>query len=108
MTTSFIELTTGADAGDAFLASSYADMASYPPTGLGQKHGFIRIEPEIGEKPHEAASRLIENDASPIFGVDAPAGCIQVDGGQFLFFGWARKDDRAVDGGISPQRLEAA
>lgn len=95
MTTTFIELITGADAGDAFLASTYADMASYPPTGIGQKHGFVQILPEVGETPYEAAARLIKHESSPIYGVNAPAGCIKIDDDRFLFFGWARKDDRS-------------
>ena len=86
----FYQTATGEDAGDAFLAASYADMGSYPPTGIGQKHGFMLLRPADGEEPKAAASRLVRDQASPIFGLSAPAGCIPLSKQEFLFFGWAR------------------
>lgn len=94
MTTSFILKAKGADAGEAFLASSYKDMAAYPPSSMGQKHSFIQFVPSEGEEPLKAASRLITTEGSPVYGVAAPAGCIQIAEGDFLFFGWANLTDR--------------
>lgn len=94
MTKTFIQMFAGADAGDAFLASSYADMAAYPPTGIGQKHGFIQLSPANGERARDAALRYIEQEGSPIFGVNAPAGCIKISDQEFLFFGWVRDAGR--------------
>jgi hypothetical protein len=91
MTTAFFETVPGSDPSDAFLAGSYADMASYPPTGLGLKRGFMLVQPAAGEEPHEFAQRLIEDESSPIYGPAAPAGCIPLPDASYLFFGWARK-----------------
>src|SRR3546814_5008953 len=89
MTKTFIRLQKGADAGDAFLASSYADMAAYPPSDIGQKHGFVQFAPQEGESPEATAKRLMHAEESPIANVRAPAGCIALSEQEFLFFGWA-------------------
>ncbi|QAY80346.1 hypothetical protein [Sphingosinicella sp. BN140058] len=88
MTTTFIQTVTGEDHGDAFLSGGLQDMASYPPRGLGLKDRFLLVDRAPGQHPEEVAARLLRDETSPIFGARAPAGCIPVDRGVYLFFGW--------------------
>ncbi|AXK43947.1 hypothetical protein DVR09_15955 (plasmid) [Erythrobacter aureus] len=81
----------GEDAGWAYLEGCRVDMIAYPPTGLGQKYGFRIFEPEDGESPEAFAERLLSDPASPVYGADAPAGCIPTGDEEFLFFGAARE-----------------
>src|SRR3546814_20248625 len=83
MTKTFIRLQKGADAGDAFLASSYADMAAYPPSDIGQKHGFVQFAPQEGESPEATAKRLMHEDRQSV--VEGKSVSVRVDlGGRRL------------------------
>ncbi len=88
--TKFLTRSKGADAGWAYLEGCRADMLAYPPTGLGHKFGFRIFLPNEGETPEEVAERLMSDPRSPVYGPDAPAGCIPTGDDEFLFFGAAR------------------
>lgn len=86
----FIIEADGQDPFDAFLSAGHQDMAAYPPTGIAHKSAFRMIHLDDGEKPNTVAQRLLEDPASPIYGIAAPAGCLPAGQGKFLFFGWRR------------------
>lgn len=86
-TENFLSFETGPDAGSAFLSGSFEDMANYPPTGLGLKNSFRLVELPAGETAEVAANRLLADAESGVSQATGHAGCIEIEVGQFLFFG---------------------
>lgn len=88
MNTSTFKITeNGPDAGSAFLSASLADMASYPPENIGLKNSFRIVDAPDDEDPETTAQRLLSDPASDIASVIGHAGCIEMEGGRYLFFG---------------------
>lgn len=58
---------------------------------IAEKSEFIMVGPvvETVEEAREVAKALIDSDDKRISDKWGPAGCIDVRGGGFLFFGWA-------------------
>lgn len=56
---------------------------------IAEKHEFRMIDLPPGKDPFEYASELIQNDDRRIRDKWGPAGCIRLDEGEYLFFGWA-------------------
>lgn len=56
---------------------------------IAEKSEFVLIEVPEGTDPHSFAHELIEESDERIDDKWGPAGCIQLDVHEFLFFGWA-------------------
>lgn len=89
--TTFLTLAKGEDALRAFrdaVASARHEHGHGGYTGtIGEKDTFVRVEPNPGETPEACAKRLLDD---PRFDDKwGPAGCVEVQPGYFLFFGWA-------------------
>lgn len=85
----------GKDAKDAFnkaIEEAYYDWGHSGYTGtIAEKDSFIMIEvPEdFKEKPHDYVEYLLYGDDERISDKWGPAGCIEIEKGQYVFFGWA-------------------
>ena len=53
---------------------------------IAEKHSFRMVTPRPGETPYDCANRLLDADEFDKYG---DAGCINVEDGVYLFFGWA-------------------
>lgn len=62
--------------------------AGYTGT-IAEKDSFVMIPLPAGEDAHTYANRLIEEGDPRVDDKWGDAGCIPVDAGQYLFFGWA-------------------
>lgn len=56
---------------------------------IAEKDSFVMIPVPVGEDPKKYANKLLDNDDSRIENKWGPAGCVKVNDGEFLFFGFA-------------------
>ena len=89
----FMITATGVSAHDAFYN---ADKEARYTNGHGgytgtiaEKDDFIIIPLKEGLEPHEYADELIDDCDSRIDNTWGPAGCFDLGGGRYFFFGWA-------------------
>lgn len=62
--------------------------AGYTGT-LAEKHEYVTIKCPEGVNPREYAEGLINKSDPRIDDKWGPAGCIKLEEGKYLFFGWA-------------------
>jgi hypothetical protein len=90
---SFINTAAGKTAQEAFDAITHQARYNYGHAGytgtIAEKHEFVMIDVPEGLDPVLYAQQLIEDDDGRIDDKWGPAGCIDVGGGTYLFFGWA-------------------
>ena len=89
----FMITATGVSARDAFYnarqdALHYSGHGGYTGT-IAEKHNFNVITLKEGLEPHEYADELIGDCDSRIDNKWGPAGCFDLGGGRYFFFGWA-------------------
>ena len=89
----FFQEAKGATAKDAFANAVFDAQYEHGHGGysgtLAEKRDFVMIELPPGQTPHTYADELINNSDSRIDDKWGPAGCIKIDGDNYLFFGWA-------------------
>lgn len=91
----FIEIGTGVNAGEAFDAACKQaawDHGHAGYTGTLAEKGNFTVISDTPMKPDAAmalANELIDQGDVRIDDKWGPAGCIPLDNGQYLFFGWA-------------------
>lgn len=56
---------------------------------IAEKHEFTVISVPDGMSAREYANHLLENDDERVSDKWGPAGCVKVEEGKYLFFGWA-------------------
>jgi len=56
---------------------------------IAEKETFILIKVPKGKDPVEYANKLINDSDERIDDKWGPAGCIKINKGEYLFFGWA-------------------
>lgn len=56
---------------------------------IAEKHRFTMIPLPAGQGPEDFAEQLIADDDPRINDKWGPAGCIDLGGDEYLFFGWA-------------------
>ena len=89
----FMITATGVSAHDAFYnavedARYTNGHGGYTGT-IAEKDNFIIIPLKEGLGPHEYANELIDDCDSRIDSKWGPAGCFDLGGGRYFFFGWA-------------------
>jgi len=89
----FFTVFGGRDAGNAFTearreAQYERGHGGYTGT-IAEKHDFVMISCPEDLSPATYANRLINDDDPRVEDKWGPAGCIQVEPGRWLFFGWA-------------------
>jgi hypothetical protein len=89
----FMITATGVSARDAFTnarqeALHYSGHGGYTGT-IAEKDSFNVITLKEGLEPHKYADELIDNRDPRIDNKWGPAGCFDLGGGRYLFFGWA-------------------
>ena len=89
----FMITATGVSARDAFTnarqeALHYSGHGGYTGT-IAEKDSFNVITLKEGLEPHKYADELIDNRDPRIDSKWGPAGCFDLGGGRYLFFGWA-------------------
>lgn len=88
----FMNVGEGKTAKDAFRAlverSRCEDGASYSGC-VGTKSSFVMISCPDGKNPRELAEELIEGGDRRVADKYGPAGCLKLEEGRWLFFGWA-------------------
>ena len=89
----FMITATGVSARDAFTnarqeALHYSGHGGYTGT-IAEKQDFTVISLKEGHEPHEYADELIVDCDPRINNKWGPAGCFDLGGGRYLFFGWA-------------------
>ncbi len=55
------------------------------------KSSFKTVECPGGREPREYADSVLDDDGDDVFTKDGPAGCVRLEDGRWLFFGWARE-----------------
>lgn len=90
----FMNVGSGVSAKEAFAAlveqSRIEDGSSYSGC-IGMKSSFKTVECPKGREPREYANSILDDDDDDVFTKDGPAGCIRLEDGRWLFFGWARE-----------------
>lgn len=88
----FNNIGTGISAKEAFRdlldQSRSEDGISYSGC-IGMKSSFVTIECPKGKEPQIYAEELIEKGDHRVKDKHGPAGCIKLEDGKWLFFGWA-------------------
>jgi len=89
----FITTARGSDARNAFIgavreAQYESGHGGYTGT-IAEKHDFTVIPLPEGRKPYEYAMELIDESDCRIDDKWGPAGCLKLEDGKYLFFGWA-------------------
>lgn len=88
----FMNVGEGKTAKDAFRAlverSRREDGTSYSGC-VGMKSSFVMIPCLEGKNPREFADELIQGGDRRVADKYGPAGCIKLEEGRWLFFGWA-------------------
>jgi len=69
-------------------AKYYSGHGRYTGT-IAEKGSFVMIEVPEGETPFQYAEKLIDEDDQRVSDKWGPAGCIQLNDKEYLFFGWA-------------------
>ena len=89
----FMTTAKGSDARNAFIsavreAQYECGHGGYTGT-IAEKSDFSVIPLKEGLGPHEYADELIDDCDSRIDNKWGPAGCFDLGGGRYFFFGWA-------------------
>ena len=89
----FMTTATGVSARDAFIsavreAQYECGHGGYTGT-IAEKHNFNVIPLKEGLEPREYADKLIDDCDPRIDDKWGPAGCFDLGGGRYFFFGWA-------------------
>ena len=89
----FITTAKGSDARNAFIsavreAQYECGHGGYTGT-IAEKHNFNVIPLKEGLEPREYADKLIDDCDPRIDDKWGPAGCFDLGGGRYFFFGWA-------------------
>lgn len=89
----FMVAVCGENAKDAFNEACDSARYEYGHGGytgtIAEKTNYVSISLPHGMDAESYARKLIDNDDSRIFDKWGPAGCILMNDGQYLFFGWA-------------------
>jgi len=89
----FITTARGSDARDAFNAAVQEAQYDHGHAGytgtIAEKHDFTVIPLPYGREPYEYAEDLIYESDRRIDDKWGPAGCLKLEDGKYLFFGWA-------------------
>lgn len=89
----FIQVGEGETAKKAFNKAYDEACYDYGHRGytgsMAEKDCFVEIELPEGKTAEEYANELIDNDDPRIDDKWGPAGCIKIEDGKYLFFGWA-------------------
>lgn len=91
----FVDYAEGATAEEAFRRMKDAKAWEFGHGGysgtIAEKHSFVMLSarPLPRQEATALAWQLIEDDDERIADKWGPAGCVPVDGGGFLFFGYA-------------------
>lgn len=93
--TTFLTIQAGSTADEAFVAARERALHEHGHGGstgsIAEKHTFLLLDAQARPRA-EALSRAQKLVREARFhDRDGPAGCISVEGGSFLFFGWARE-----------------
>lgn len=56
---------------------------------IAEKQKFVLIDVPKGNNPVTYADELMDNDDKRIDDKWGPAGCVKIEDGKYLFFGWA-------------------
>lgn len=80
--------TTAKDAFRELVGQSRDEDGDEYSGGIGMKHDFVMVSCPNGKDPNEHAEALLESDER-IGDKHGPAGCIKLEEGKWLFFGWA-------------------
>lgn len=89
----------GKTADEAFWFAVEEALYDYGHSGytgtIAEKHEFVMIKPKDGETPEACIERLqqidddSDTDGNPYMDKWGPSGCIDLGGGEFVFFGCA-------------------
>jgi len=89
----FMITATGVSARDAFNNAREEALWEHGHGGytgsIAEKDSYKLISLKEGCEPYEYAEELIENEDSRIDDKWGPAGCFDLGGNRYLFFGWA-------------------
>jgi len=89
----FMTAARGSDARDAFNAAVQEAQYDHGHAGytgtIAEKVGFKIIPLPYGREPYEYAEDLINESDRRIDDKWGPAGCLKLEDGKYLFFGWA-------------------
>lgn len=89
----FYHTARGKDAREAFSNAreeAFYDHGHSGYTGtIAEKNNFVMVSVPEGYDPMAYADRLIGEDNSVVSDKWGPAGCIKIEEGKYLFFGWA-------------------
>ncbi len=89
----FMITATGVSARDAFTNArqeALYDCGHRGYTGsIAEKHDFSVIPLKEGHHPRDYANKLIDDCDPRIDNKWGPAGCFDLGGGRYFFFGWA-------------------
>lgn len=89
----FSIIETGKTARDAFktaVKQAQYDHGHAGYTGtIAEKTDFIMLTVPAGETWQKYSKKLLDTQGSPIDSKWGPAGCIDLGGGNYAFFGWA-------------------
>jgi hypothetical protein len=90
---SFATIANGETAKDAFDSIVRQARHEYGHGGytgtIAEKDSFIEIDLPEGEDPHKFVERLMRDDDERISDKWGPAGCMKLDGDEYVFFGMA-------------------
>ena len=90
---SFITTRRGRNRQDAFLEAVKQAQYEYGHRGytgtIAEKTEYVSIQVPEGLEPRFYAKSMIDNCDSRIYDKWGPAGCIDLGGDEYLFFGWA-------------------
>jgi len=89
----FIGKAEGDTAENAFRAAVEKAQYDYGHRGysgsIAEKESFVEIELPEGEEAEEYADTLLSDGDDRVDDKWGPAGCLKMEEGKFLFFGWA-------------------
>jgi hypothetical protein len=81
---------TAREAFESALVEARHEYGNRGYTGsIAEKMSYILIMPPAGTDPGTYANAMLDQDDPRISDKWGPAGCIQIDAGSWLFFGWA-------------------
>jgi hypothetical protein len=89
----FYHVSSANDAKQAFTKARDEALYDHGHSGysgtIAEKGKFVIIPVPQGTNPYDYANKLMEEDDPRISDKWGPAGCIEVEKGKYLFFGWA-------------------
>lgn len=89
----FSQIEQGRSAQEAFNEAVHRALYDHGHAGysgtMAEKHEFVMIDVPEGEDPEAYAEKMMREDDERINNKWGPAGCVKLEGDQYLFFGWA-------------------